>query len=153
MMEKMKIVVTENGIHPCEGLFSGPVLNSNTYKIYIIVHQHIIHYVGKTKQCIGDKFRQGFGVYKKVKNGGEKPSGYSGYKWISEHLNSKQEIDLIVFDLHTEENRFAEAVEAEIVFLVRKETDRWPECQNEIHFHNIEEAKKVADEVFHNSIK
>ena len=48
-----------------------------------------------------------------------------------------------------QEKNYIEAVEAEIAFLVRTKNGRWPEFQNEIHFHNIEgfNANKIAKSI------
>ena len=41
---------------------------------------------------------------------------------------------------------FVESVEAELVYLIRKKTGKWPCFQNEIHFsnHNLKKAKEIA---------
>ena len=45
---------------------------------------------------------------------------------------------------------FVESVEAELVYLVRNKTGKWPKNQNEIHFNNfeIEKAKQVAEKIY-----
>ena len=150
--EKNHIIinVSDRGIKPVyKENFAGTIFNSSNYKIYIVKENSKFIYVGKTKQTIGDKFRKSFSIYKKVVNGGKKSSGYSGYKWISEYIDSKREIDLYVFDLgFDDDNEHAEAIEAEIVFLIRKK-GTWPEFQNEIHFNNkFKNAPLKAEEIY-----
>lgn len=147
-MERVEILITKDGVKPTTGKFSGPVLNSGNYKIYIVVFGNVIQYVGKTNQKIGAKLQEGFRIFKSVENGGKKPSGYSGYKWIKKHMNNDSPLILFVEDLDTEDNDYTEAIEAEIAYLVREKTGRWPECQNEIHFHNdITNAKEKAKSI------
>ena len=51
------------------------------------------------------------------------------------------------------DNGFIEAVEAEIAYLVRKNTNKWPEHQTEIHFNNSNDnAEKIAKQIY-NKIK
>ncbi len=142
----MRIQISTEGIKPFgESKFSGEILNSSLYKIYVVIHEGTIQYVGKTNQTIGDKFRENFRVYKSVSKGGDKPAGYSGYKWINKYIEKAEILDLVVVGLNTRENEFAEAIEAELTFLVRETTGLWPVCQNEIHFNNeYPDAKKCA---------
>ena len=48
-------------------------------------------------------------------------------------------------DKHQTEN-----IEAELAFIVRNQTGRWPEMQNEIHFNNKyqDKGKKLADMMY-----
>ncbi len=46
------------------------------------------------------------------------------------------------------EKKYYEAIEAEIAFLIRFKTGKWPECQCEIHFHNIPYAKQIAEKIY-----
>lgn len=45
---------------------------------------------------------------------------------------------------------YGEAVEAEVVYLVRKETGNWPLGQNEIHFNNAhpKQARLEAQKIY-----
>jgi len=154
MIEKMKIKISSKGIHPNEReQFSGTILNGKEYKIYIVSLEGVIVYVGKTKQTIGDKFRQSILTYQNVQKGKKKVSGYSGYKWVREYLDKGVVLDLSVFLLPGKTNEETEAIEAEVVYLVREKTGRWPEYQNEIHFRNNEEAKRVAEGIYNSMHK
>lgn len=149
--EILDIEITSKGIKPiAKKRFSGLILNSTNFKIYLLKFAETYLYVGKTKQGIGTKFGQGFRSYKKD-NEGNREAGYGGYKWIKQFINSDKTLQLFVFDLgNSYSQNNTEAIEAEIVFKIRQEFERWPECQNEIHFFNefknaSEEAEKILD--------
>ncbi|MCE7990956.1 MAG: hypothetical protein HEP71_03215 [Roseivirga sp.] len=109
--------------------FRSPVTKEELEKIYIILHDQEIVYIGHTSQPIGNRLREA------LKASGTENS-YKGYGW--KHL---QQVDLAVFVLDQtgnpkEEKRFAEAIEAELSFEVRKHTGSWPRFQTGIHFNN-----------------
>jgi len=115
--------------------FIKPSTEKELSKLYVIKHQGKIVYVGITKQSISNRLRHG------LKAKGKK--GYWGYKW--KNLKS---VDLYIF---TFKKNIAsiEAIEAEIVYLVRNKTGRWPEFQTEIHFHNsTKEEGDIARKIF-----
>ena len=153
LVSKTKITISDSGINPSDSpLFEGDVFNSANYKIYILKHKEDYLYVGKTKQKISTKFKQGFRSYLNDTAGNRK-AGYGGYKWIKEFINEDKALELFVFDLGTAcTDNHTEAIEAEIVFKIRKKYDKWPTYQNEIHFFNdfedFKDAKKVAKEIF-----
>ena len=128
--------------------FKGPITKDKCPKIYILLIDEHIVYVGYTGQSVSNRLRYG------INPKGAK--GYKGYKW-----KEQTQIKLIVFvfdqDLkgnkHKDDESYillSEAVEAELVYKVRNETGRWPEFQNEIHFNNdsLEKAKIIANEMF-----
>jgi hypothetical protein len=109
-------------------------------KIYIVLYSGKIIYVGTTKRTISSRMRDGFTAK------GE--NGYYGYKW-----RKLKGVDMVVWFFPDKDNSYIEAVEAELVYLVRKKTKRWPEYQTEIHFNNSNAtAKKKAKQVY-NKIK
>jgi len=114
--------------------FKIPVTKDKIPKIYVLKHNKQVVYVGYASQSIGKRLGQGVGA-----NG---LNGYHGYKWKQV---SELELLVFVFNKELKGNKhigdkpfidFAEAVEAEIVFLVRQNTGNWPRFQNEIHFNN-----------------
>lgn len=138
--------------------FKYPVTKDKCPKIYILKHNDEIVYVGYTGQSMTARLSYGFKV-----NG---ENGYYGYKWKVE-----DELELIVFvfeqqfqeikhitdtnlkeELEVQNRKYKEdieAIEAEIVFLVRNEYGYWPKYQNEIHFNNsYNQAKQVAGEIY-----
>lgn len=127
--------------------FKAPITTRGIPKIYILKVKERIVYIGYTSQSISSRFNGGFRAK------GE--NGYYGYQW-----KRYNRLDLTVFcfppfskveEEREKEEKFAQAVEAELVYRVRKSTGEWPECQNEIHFFNNNKAKKVAAAIF-NSI-
>ncbi|WP_417857534.1 hypothetical protein [Xanthomarina gelatinilytica] len=129
--------------------FKKPVTNDKTPKIYVLQAEGIIFYVGYTSQSISNRLRDGLkkaGTFK----------DYKGYKWKN---ISPLKLHIFVFDCNLQGKRcetdlpfidLAEAIEAELVYLVREKTGRWPEFQNEIHFNNekLENAKRIAKEFY-----
>lgn len=112
--------------------FNSSVTNNKTPKIYIIQKDGEILYVGYAGQPIANRFRGGLNP-KGVK-------GYHGYKWKD---CDKVTATIFVFDafngneeIQKKQKKFVEAIEAELVYLVRSKTGVWPSCQNEIHFNN-----------------
>jgi len=130
--------------------FQKPVTKNKTPKVYILKHEGKIVYVGYASQSIGTRLGQG------VRNFGKK----YGYKWS---ILDEVELYIIVFDKELKGSErgkrndadlpfieFAEAVEAELVYLVKEKTGFWPAFQNEIHFNNEdnEKVKIVAEEIY-----
>lgn len=128
--------------------FMSPVTLKKRPKLYILKDKESIIYIGYTSQSIANRLRYG------INPKGAK--GYHGYKW---KVYEKLELLVFVFNKElignqNEEDKkyisFVEAVEAELVYLVRNKTGKWPENQNEIHFNNfeIEKAKQVAEKIY-----
>lgn len=129
--------------------FKKPVTNDRTPKIYVIQAEGKTLYVGYTTQSISNRLRDGLkkaGTFK----------DYKGYKWKN---FASLKLSIFVFDCRLEGKRceadipfidLAEAVEAELVYLVREKTGKWPEFQNEIHFNNaeLEKAKAIAADLY-----
>ena len=118
--------------------------NKKEPKIYILSFNKEVIYVGITKQPLSTRFRQGLTAT------GQK--GYHGYRWkeLANKGNSKP-FALFVYKFGNEERM--EAIEAEVAYLIRDKTNKWPKYQTEIHFHqaNKEEiliANQIYDQVF-----
>lgn len=117
------------------------VLVQSQPKIYVLKAADEIVYVGYASQSIALRLRQGMRA-----NG---LNGYHGYKW--KHL---EEVELLVFvfekifnDIQKDRDAYksyVEAIEAELVYLVRQKTGQWPRWQNEIHFNNDNRVKMIA---------
>lgn len=121
--------------------FHPAVMAKSQPKIYVLKSAGEIVYVGYASQSISMRLSQGMRA-----NG---LNGYHGYKW--KHL---EEVELVVFVFENlfsdseEEKAFykshVEAIEAELVYIVRREKGQWPMWQNEIHFNN-QHGKSVID--------
>ncbi len=120
--------------------FRKPLTNTQHPKIYVITKNSEILYVGYSSQSITSRITHG------LRSEGKR--GYHGYGW-----KQHDDVELFVFVLEPfsgiekqdkKAKHFAEAIEAELVFLVRTKTDKWPACQNEIHFNNDSPTKARA---------
>ena len=89
-----------------------------------------------TSQAIRSRLRQGFdavGLH-----------GYHGYQW-----KHPKEAWIWIWCFPGGCPEHVETIEAELVFLIRANTDRWPEFQTEIHFHQSSEAqRRTAEAMF-----
>ncbi len=110
-------------------------------KIYILRQGKEILYVGITKTPLSNRIGSG------LKATGKK--GYHDYKWkVLAKKHQSEVIDLFVYLFRDEEK--TEAIEAEVVYLIRNKTGKWPKYQTEIHFHynaSIEE-KRLAQRIY-----
>ena len=116
--------------------FVAPVIKKSP-KIYLVGKDKAIHYVGITTQSIAARLRYGMNP--------KHSKGYHGYKWRKDNGNHC----LVVWVM--DKNTNVEAIEAEIVFLIRKNKNQWPKHQTEIHFHSSTKkdralAKKILNE-------
>jgi len=103
--------------------FAGLATKRGVEKLYVVKAAGQFSYVGITSQPMAARLRYGFNPNTKT--------GYHGYAW--RHL---REIDLYVWPSKRLDRDQIEAIEAELVYMIRKNTDRWPVHQTEIHFHN-----------------
>lgn len=116
--------------------FSKP-LTSDWYKIYVITFNKEILYIGTTKLLIRNRLRSGLSAKGKM--------GYHGYKW-----KKFKTVHLSVWCFEKLGKNKIENIEAELAFIVRKETGKWPTCQNEIHFNNLfgQTGKSIAEKIY-----
>ena len=103
------------------------------HKIYVLVEKKIILYIGTTKRSLKSRLNSG------LKADGKK--GYHGYQW-----KDLKNVRILIWNFSDLNKMKIENVEAELAFVVRTQTGRWPELQNEIHFNNKyqEVGKKLA---------
>ena len=124
----------KNGL-PCRK-FSTPVTNKNIAKIYIIYNKnHALVYIGKTTQSITNRLRQGLNPIS--------GSGYHGYRW-----QEKENIYIHCITIPSFTDKEIEATEAELVYLHKKLTGKWPLYQSEIHFSNNNKAAAAAEKIY-----
>lgn len=111
---------------------SSPLTDSN-FKIYVLCKKSNIVYIGTTGRNIRTRLR-----------GGIKAMKYF-YKWCD-----IPKLRLFVWCFDELEQEQIENIEAELAFLVRLKTDKWPKHQNEIHFNNNygNNGKKIALELY-----
>lgn len=130
-------------------------LKSERRKIYIVKDDERFLYVGEADTSIKKRFQRSFTSYRFFVKNKKARGGYKGYKWISHYAEKKDHLLTIyvtIFDkVHDANRQFVEAVEGELVFLIRDSTGIWPEFQNEIHFSNNGMAKDIAKQIFENA--
>ena len=119
--------------------FEKPVTKNKLSKIYVIKHKSDVIYVGITSQAISIRLR-----------GGLKASGIHGYHGYA--FKNLELVDLFVF-WFPEKKLQIEAIEAEIVYLVRSRTGEWPKYQTEIHFHKATEREKRIAYLIYEMVK
>jgi hypothetical protein len=108
----------------CTAKFSG-LANKGLPKLYVVVAEGEIIYVGVTKRRMRERLYGGWNA-----NG---RGGYHGYAFRHTHT----EADLYVWcheDAPKGPSLDLETVEAEVAFLIRS-AGQWPTSQTEIHFH------------------
>lgn len=118
--------------------FITPDTKSKQQKLYVVKNGSDICYVGITSQSMSARFGIGF------KSDGH--YGYHGYKW----RNELKEADILIWHFPDKTDEYVEAIEAELVYFIRKETRKWPKYQMEIHFHPgvTEEQSHIAQEIY-----
>ena len=129
---------TSNWINRVEGpggstTFVAPATQPGP-QLYAVSADGVPFYIGVTKQSIRNRLRYGFTAQ------GE--HGYYGYEWRCHMVHATLDI------WHQEDSSHdlteVEAVEAEVVFLIRKQTGQWPQYQTEIHFRPTRQTHRQA---------
>src|SRR5882757_5088018 len=104
-------------------------------KLYVVVANSKVVYVGITRQTVSSRLRYGFTAKGK--------HGYHGYAWPHKHTQAT----LYVWAAHEDAGSSlldVETIEAEVVLLVRQRTGQWPSGQTEIHFHPSSQVHRKA---------
>ncbi len=122
--------------------------------LYIVKLNEQFLYVGEAKSELKTRFQRGFSSYRYFKRTGKARGGYKGYKWIklldpTEGKPNQLDVWAILFDSSYDDNRDSiEAIEGEIVWKIRNQTNKWPTYQNEIHFNNdLKDANLIANKI------
>lgn len=110
--------------------FIAPDTKAGIKKLYVVKNGGEIYYVGITSQSISSRLRYG------LKADGE--HGYHGYKWKDKITQA----ELLIWSFPGSTQEHVEAIEAELVYFIRKKTDKWPKYQMEIHFHGASESER-----------
>lgn len=135
VLKNSKIVSIKKDGHSI-GHFKEPATKNHLTKIYVVKNGPDIIYVGATTQSMRDRLRGGLGAT------GE--HGYHGYEW-----KQLSEVDILIWYYPEKGSSEIEALEAELVYLLRHRTGKWPEYQTEIHFHNASaDTTRQAEQIF-----
>lgn len=115
--------------------FITPDTKAGIQKLYVLKNGNEIYYIGVTSLSMSSRLRIGYRAR------GEQ--GYHGYKWIGKISRA----ELLVWCFNEGNRSHAEAIEGELVYLVRNRTGRWPTFQMEIHFHSdaSDKEKQIAE--------
>lgn len=142
--DRLTITLLENRISTFTDISSQKTLKSfqkrlvrkGVSKIYVVKHENDFLYVGTTVQSLTARFRYGLNADGK--------KGYHGYKW-----KHRESVDLFVWCFESLNKIQIESIEAELAFIIRTTTGKWPMNQNEIHFNNqFEEGREIAQKMF-----
>ncbi len=155
-IEQYDFDIIDNKDKSCQILFGkndGEAFKKERRKLYVIHDQKEILYVGEANSSIKIRFQRACHAFNYYSKNNKARLGYKGYKWLNRKncLSRKLKVTVAVFDitLDAEESRcFIEAIEGELVFIIRTTLKYWPKFQNEIHFSNMNGAKEIAEEVF-----
>jgi len=122
--------------------FKYPVTKNKLPKLYVVKSESNVIYVGVTSQSISKRLKYGLTAQGK--------SGYHGYKW-----KDLSEVDILIWCFPQEScSDRIEAIEAELVYLIRRRIRKWPMYQMEIHFHDASEYEiKAAESIFKECVR
>lgn len=152
IFETYQLKITDNDNLTCSIKLepdSGLALLKERRKLYIVYHGTEILYIGEAHTSIKTRFQRGCAAFNHYTINGKARGGYKGYKWLDKIENPQRNLTVSVITFpkeydDKEKRRFIEAIEGELVYLVRNKFGYWPKFQNEIHFSNCEEAKVFA---------
>lgn len=116
--------------------FKKPVTHSKCPKLYAVKSKGEVIYIGITSQSIRNRLNYGLQA--------EGEQGYYGYKW-----KNLKDVEVYIWCFPKKKPAKVEAIEAELVYLFRKNKHKWPKYQTEIHFHNASnKEKETANSIF-----
>lgn len=159
-IEKYNLKLLDNEDNTCKTELSpkkGAALLKERRKLYIVYLDEEVLYVGEAHTSIKTRFQRGcnaFNYYKK--NNDIARGGYKGYKWLNKIDNSERNLKVVVatFSVDYDNRRnHIEAIEGELVYLIRNKFGYWPKFQNEIHFSNCEGAREIAEGILERVIR
>jgi len=101
-------------------------------KLYLVGLGKQLHYVGITNRQMSARISMGLKA--KGKN------GYHGYAW--KNIREQLTLHVICWSGSGNLRKGLEAIEAEVAYLCRKETGKWPLSQTEIHFRPSDTSHK-----------
>jgi hypothetical protein len=129
---------------------NGNALLKERRKLYIIHSENEFLYVGEANTSIKTRFQRGCTSFNYFKRNEKARNGYKGYKWLDKVNNRKRDltVSVVVFNEEYDTRRdYIEAIEGELVYLIRNKSGSWPKFQNEIHFSNCDGAKEIAESI------
>ena len=152
-IEKYDLKLIDENDNTCKTVLSpniGIALLKERCKLYVVSYSNQVLYIGEANTSIKTRFQRGCNAYNYYKRNNTARNGYKGYKWLDKENNFLRNLKVVVatFSMEYDDRRdFIEAIEGELVYLIRNKTGYWPEFQNEIHFSNCEGAKEIAEKI------
>lgn len=128
----------------------GKAQNSARRKVYVITNDIEVLYVGEANTSILKRLQRGAVSFNHYVRKGSARGGYKGYKWLNKvNCDTRNLIvNVATFDEYYDNKRdVIEAIEGELVYLIRKQYGYWPKFQNEIHFSNCSVAESIAKNI------
>lgn len=121
-------------------------------KLYLVYHESEVLYIGETHTSIKTRFQRGCTAFNYFINKKKARGGYKGYKWLNKEENPMRNLKVAVATFNKnydpdDKRAFIEAIEGELVYLIRNQYGYWPKFQNEIHFSNCEGPKDNAKDI------
>ena len=155
IFETYQLKITDNDNLSCSIKLepnSGFALLKAKRKLYIVYHGNEILYVGEAHTSIKTRFQRGCTAFNHYTIKGKARGGYKGYKWLDKIDNPQRNLTVSVITFSQEyddkeKRTFIEAIEGELVYLIRNKLGYWPDFQNEIHFSNCDGAKEIAESI------
>ncbi|MCG9791159.1 hypothetical protein [Flavobacterium algicola] len=151
--EKYDLKLIDNEDNTCKTALlpnNGIALLKERRKLYIIHFENDFLYVGEAYTSIKTRFQRGCTSFNYFIRNKKTRGGYKGYKWLDKVNNLKRNltVSVVVFNEEYDSKRhFIEAIEGELVYLIRQKSGYWPKFQNEIHFSNCDGAKEIAEDI------
>lgn len=153
-IEKYRLELVDTEMNSCKIVISpekGLAFLNERRKLYIVYQNNEMLYVGEANTSIKTRFQRGCTAFNYFIKNGKARDGYKGYKWLDKKENSQRNLDVsvVTFTQEYDNNReMIEAIEGELVYLIRNKLGYWPKFQNEIHFSNCNEARVIANDIF-----
>jgi len=140
--ERLKLKITETGDKVKFSLDKsiGKAFKKDRGKIYIISKGKKVVYVGETKRSIIKRLND------------SRNAIYRHQFFTDRNKDTELIVSIAVFaeEYNDSHKEILEAIEGEIVYLIRNNSGSWPMFQNEIHFHNTPGAEKLAKYILAN---
>jgi hypothetical protein len=151
LFETFNLNITDNDDLTCSIKLEpnkGEALLKERRKLYVVYYGNEILYVGEANTSIKKRFQRSCSSYNHYITKGKARGGYKGYKWLNKKDNAQRSLKLAVvtFSAEYDDKRdFIEAIEGELVYLIRNKYSYWPMFQHEIHFSNCDGAIEIAE--------
>lgn len=153
-LEKYQLTLDDHKDHTCAMRLSplkGNAFIKERRKIYLIQSDKEFLYVGEANTSIKTRFQRGCSSFNHFVRNNKARHGYKGYKWLNSNENPERKltVSVAIFEPEYDSKReVIEAVEGELVHIIRDQLGYWPKYQNEIHFYNSNNSEETAKSIW-----